>query len=50
MGAVGLRVTGIWGDSEAWKRQTRIFLPDTQWNNKEGGEDRECWESDWVLT
>ena len=49
IGAAGIIVTGIWGQSESWKCQTWRQWTDTQWNNKYGGADAEFWESDQVL-
>ena len=42
MGAIGPIVTGIWGDSEAWKRQTRRWWSNAICNNNEVGADAEC--------
>ena len=33
--AVGLRITGIWGEYEVWRRQSRRWWPVKPWNNEE---------------
>ena len=34
VGVVGLIVTGVWGGSEVWRRQSRRLWPDTSWHSK----------------
>ena len=36
VGAVGLRVIGIWGGSEVWRCQSRKWRPKTPRKNEEG--------------
>ena len=50
MGSVGLRVTGIWGESWAWKSHNRRCWTDIKCNIEGVRVDAECWESYWVLT
>ena len=50
IGAVGLRVTGIWGGSEVWRRHSRRWWPDIPWHNKEGEGSEQCRRSYWSLT
>ena len=49
-GAVGLRVTGIWGVSDVWRRQSGIWCPDTPFHHEKVEGSEEYWVSDWVLT
>ena len=49
VGDVGLRVTGIWGESEVWRHQSIRWWPDTPWYNKEGEGSEGCWGLEWML-